>query len=55
MTLDLYEQIISAQYDRSQRRSAADDLIDNEGDIQDLVDQVAILHDRYVTLAQHKL
>ena len=55
MTLDLYEQIISAQYDRSQRRSAADDLIENEGNIQDLVDQVAILHDRYVTLAQHKL
>lgn len=43
--------ILSAQTSRAQRLAAADDVIDNRGDIEDLRRQAEILHQRYLSLA----
>jgi dephospho-CoA kinase len=43
--------ILAAQCDRSTRLSAADDVIDNQGDAEKLREQVEKLHRRYVALA----
>lgn len=45
------EQIIQAQASREQRLAAADDIINNDGAIDDLVPQVAKLHALYLRLA----
>jgi len=45
------ETILTAQCDRSTRLSAADDVIDNQGDAEKLREQVEKLHRRYVALA----
>ncbi|WP_411359188.1 dephospho-CoA kinase [Pseudidiomarina salilacus] len=50
-TKDQVEQIMAAQATRQQRLDAADDVIDNDGDIALLPAQVAALHARYLTLA----
>ena len=44
-------QILDAQASREERLAAADDVIDNSGDLADLEDQVAILHRKYLRLA----
>lgn len=43
--------IMSAQAARAERRAAADDIIDNNGDLTALVPQVEALHRRYLALA----
>lgn len=50
-TKDQVEQIMAAQATRQQRLDAADDVINNDGDIALLPAQVAALHARYLMLA----
>ena len=45
------EAIIAVQASRQQRLDAADDVIDNSGDLAQLAPQVAKLHDEYMTCA----
>jgi dephospho-CoA kinase len=45
------QDIMATQASRAQRRAAADDLIDNDGDMANLQRQVAELHRRYLALA----
>jgi dephospho-CoA kinase len=45
------EAIIDAQVSREIRCKNADDIISNDGDLDDLVNQVNQLHDRYLQLA----
>jgi dephospho-CoA kinase len=45
--------IIAAQLGREARRQAADDLIDNSGDIEATRARVAELHERYLALSQN--
>jgi dephospho-CoA kinase len=42
--------IMAQQTPRAQRRALADDIIQNEGDLQTLSDQVTLLHSRYLTI-----
>ncbi|MGZ8267436.1 MAG: dephospho-CoA kinase [Burkholderiales bacterium] len=44
--------IIRAQIDRSERLKQADDVITNDGDINELQEQVRTLHPRYLELAR---
>jgi dephospho-CoA kinase len=44
--------IIRSQATRAARLSAADDVIDNTGSLQDLHDQVAALHQKYLQFAK---
>jgi dephospho-CoA kinase len=46
------ERMIEAQATQEERRAAADDIIENEGNVQDLAAQVRVLHDRYRALGQ---
>jgi dephospho-CoA kinase len=46
------EQMIAAQASREERRSLADDIIENTGDIADLATQVEALHRSYLQLAR---
>lgn len=46
------EGILHAQVKREQRLAAADDLIQNDGEISALAPQVALLHQKYCKLAQ---
>ena len=46
--------IMRAQASRSERLAAADDVINNEGQPQELVEQVARLHQQYLQRAAHK-
>lgn len=46
------DQIIQAQATRQQRLAAADDIINNDGDMDLLAPQVAKLHQQYLRLAQ---
>jgi len=43
--------ILAAQAERSQRLALADDIIENDGDLAALDQQVAALHQRYLALA----
>ncbi|MCW3172547.1 dephospho-CoA kinase [Shewanella subflava] len=45
------EQIILSQMPREQRLSKADDIIDNQGDLNSLRSKVALLHHKYLELA----
>ncbi|MGL4858736.1 MAG: dephospho-CoA kinase [Enterobacteriaceae bacterium] len=45
------EQILAAQVSRQERLSYADDIIDNNGSPQQIIPQVASLHQRYLTMA----
>jgi dephospho-CoA kinase len=45
------EAIIAAQVPREVRISAADDIIDNNGEASELVEQVNALHARYLSMA----
>ena len=48
----LIRKIMSAQASREERRAAADDIIDNNGPLSDLQEQVADLHSKYLKLSQ---
>jgi dephospho-CoA kinase len=45
--------IVAAQIDRAARLDAADDVIDNDGDLEACRAQVAELHERYLKLAEN--
>jgi dephospho-CoA kinase len=46
--------IMSAQATRQQRLAVADDIIDNNGQVNDLAKQVAQLHKKYLQMAKQK-
>lgn len=46
------ESILASQCDRQTRLQAADDVISNEKDVSNLIQQVADLHEKYLTLAE---
>lgn len=48
----LIQKIMSAQASREERRAAADDIIDNNGPLSDLQEQVTDLHNKYLKLSQ---
>ena len=50
----LVEKIMSAQASREQRRALADDIIDNNGTLDELQSQVSALHERYRKLAHRQ-
>lgn len=45
--------IMRAQLDRQRRLSMADDVVENNGSLEQLHEQLAIAHQRYLRLAQH--
>jgi dephospho-CoA kinase len=45
--------ILASQARRETRRQGADDLIDNSGNLEDLMAETEALHQRYLSLAQH--
>ncbi len=47
--------MLAAQTDRATRLKAADDVLDNSGDVQTTRRRVADLHERYLDLARRKL
>jgi dephospho-CoA kinase len=47
---DAAERMLAAQATREARRAAAQDIIDNDGNLQDLAAQVEQLHQRYLAL-----
>ena len=49
------QKIINAQASRQQRLSIADDIIDNNGKIENLMSQVDALHNKYLDLAEQTL
>jgi dephospho-CoA kinase len=51
-TLEQARAILAAQASRSARLKAADDVIQNEGDMTTVRDQVAVLHARFLDLAR---
>lgn len=51
LTEDEVHRIFSAQATSTERRAAADDLVDNEGSLEELHAQVHALHRRYLELA----
>lgn len=48
------EAIMDTQKSRTERRALADDIIENEGDLAALRDQVQVTHARYLELAQQR-
>ena len=48
------ERIIQAQMPREQRLAKADDIIDNEGDLEHLGKQVQLLHEKYLALSRSR-
>ena len=48
---DEIQRIITSQATRTERRAAADDLIDNDGTPSELIPQVDALHRRYLSLS----
>ncbi len=52
---DLAESMLDAQATREQRLAVADDVIDNQGDLQALDEAVDLLHRKYLALAGHPL
>lgn len=53
-TAEAAKQILSAQLDRVTRLEHADDVIKNEGDLESVTDQVARLHQQYLSLAAQR-
>ena len=52
LAADEVRRIMSAQAARAERRAAADDIIDNNGDLAALIPQVEALHDRYLAASE---
>jgi dephospho-CoA kinase len=48
------ERIMASQASRQQRLDAADDVVDNSGDIEQLDAKVEILHQQYLAYAEEK-
>lgn len=46
------ERIMAAQASRAERLAAADDVIDNTGNLEDLARQVTALHDKYIQICR---
>ncbi len=46
------ERILAAQANREERLEIADDVIRNQGELEDLAEQVADMHEQYLTLAR---
>lgn len=55
LTADEVRRIMSAQVSRAERLAAADDVIDNDGDLAALAPQVEALHLRYLELCAQPL
>ena len=55
LTADEVRRIMSAQVSRAERLAAADDVIDNNGDLAALAPQVEALHRRYLELCAQPL
>ncbi len=51
---DQVDRILAAQVSRDERLAAADDVIDNSGTIEATREQVATLHDRYLSMAAER-
>jgi dephospho-CoA kinase len=51
ITQQLAEHMLAAQATREQRLAIADDVLDNSGELENLPQKVAILHQRYLQLA----
>ncbi|MBK4713977.1 MULTISPECIES: dephospho-CoA kinase [Tenebrionibacter/Tenebrionicola group] len=51
VSLEQAQKIIAAQATREERLAAADDIINNDGEPQSAIAEVASLHQRYLTLA----
>ncbi|MGI9343496.1 MAG: dephospho-CoA kinase [Gammaproteobacteria bacterium] len=49
------ERILAAQASRAERLTAADDIVDNSGDIDATQDQVRQLHERYLSLTKSRV
>jgi len=49
------ERILAAQATRAERLTAADDIVDNSGDIDATRDQVRQLHEKYLTLTKPRV
>lgn len=49
------ERILAAQATRAERLTAADDIVDNSGDVDATRDQVRQLHERYLTLTKPRV
>lgn len=54
ITRQLAETMIAAQATRAQRLALADDILNNDGHMQDLPGKIAILHQRYLQLAAQR-
>lgn len=54
LAADEVRRIMSAQAARAERRAAADDIIDNNGDLAALIPQVEALHDRYLAASEKR-
>ena len=52
LAADEVRRIMSTQAARTERRAAADDIIDNNGDLAALFPQVEALHDRYLAASE---
>lgn len=54
LAADEVRRIMSTQAARAERRAAADDIIDNNGDLAALIPQVEALHNRYLARISHR-
>ena len=54
LAADEVRRIMSAQAARAERRAAADDIIDNNGDLAALIPQVEALHNRYLAASEKR-
>jgi len=54
ITEQLAEQMLAAQATREQRLAIADDVLNNDGNIEELPHKTAVLHQRYLQLAAAK-
>lgn len=54
LAADEVRRIMSTQAARAERRVAADDIIDNNGDLAALIPQVKALHDRYLAASEKR-
>ena len=52
MDIKLIKAILEIQLTREQRRASADDIIDNEGTLEELRQQVKNLHQKYLELGK---
>jgi dephospho-CoA kinase len=51
ITIDFARKMLKSQVGRGQRLAIADDIIDNNGSLEHLYQQISALHQNYLTLA----